>query len=886
MPLQSNTMLPHHLLLLLVLICLVSSLQAKVFSKSDSDATFQIPDRTVDWCARLAKQPQHIYALRCLNSFPFDQRLFDETIESIRRTMPLIVFLDTARNTPDKQYQPDYDLQAKFDQIRKKRDWINDREWQERLSKAFLPMNDAHLSYSPLCYRQIYYRQPFYVSSYMDEKRVTRFFVSALSSGAAPEDKAHIGREVLAVDGMPAHEHFYTYVSKRVGQYKDITARFTNLFARMQLSTNGKSWAVQPGSYSSRVRLPAAFEFTWTLAAGKGRPKEDLVREWEVFLPKTPFKSAREYWEAFCVKTKKPQTASINKDVPKPPPKPVDSTITVDFMHNITTHPNRRPDQHADLYLDARPAPTLSFPGLALFFLKDAPQVAVLSVHTFSFSNSNDTLAWRKGLATIIEEIHARNAKRLLLDLSDNGGGNACLASELLAVLTPHSDLPFPAVKKVFYKDQRLSPLMKLLIKTSIERNKDSSTFHPSWYTDVRTGKPFNGWELVSPARRRPLATPGSDRDYWSNQDKEYYPYSQYFTDICYPPKDNPLGRVRLGFPPSALGIISNGLCGSACGRVYHHLIQVSKVKDIVTGALRSPPRTGAGFPATQVIDFDYLQSQLGILKLDDQESELVPKPFTVNAVFRWPMRESYGWTDAKTPMEYIRYKAGMTLDLMHEDILRPARVWHRAALMLKWTKDPFDMTDVFDHQDDGGAWDHPPPQGQGDWDHANNSHSGHDVDSNVVDEPSDEDNESEESWTPPQTSWMPPKPPRKAGVQSYQPQPTWKPKKQHYQSPTTEWKPKRSSGYGTRKANVQSYQGYEEPQHKTYTASDARSTKSKKQATKPKKSTTHKKKVTVRKMINDDGEEEKHVTVEKWKHRKKRVYFDEEENVVKTVDE
>lgn len=87
-------------------------------------ATPQKPAK--DPCEALAKQPSWTQARECLSSFPYTPETHRTTQDTVMKIVPLYVFLDIARSTPDKEYQEDYDLMPNLNSVFEKKDYKND----------------------------------------------------------------------------------------------------------------------------------------------------------------------------------------------------------------------------------------------------------------------------------------------------------------------------------------------------------------------------------------------------------------------------------------------------------------------------------------------------------------------------------------------------------------------------------------------------------------------------------------------------------------------------------------------------------------------------------------------------------------------------------------
>ena len=152
--------------------------------------------RADDACAAVVTTKTWQNAKDCVNSHPYNETLACATTEGVLRTLPLNVFLALYAHSPNPSYQPSYDLKAAVQAIRDRKDFKSDHHFQTTLQYAFYPLNDAHASWTPLCYTRFVYRQPFYPVAYIDRKGVTRYAVGAVGSARDAGDEQYVFREI------------------------------------------------------------------------------------------------------------------------------------------------------------------------------------------------------------------------------------------------------------------------------------------------------------------------------------------------------------------------------------------------------------------------------------------------------------------------------------------------------------------------------------------------------------------------------------------------------------------------------------------------------------------------------------------------------------------
>jgi hypothetical protein len=635
-----------------------------------------------DFCAQLAKEASFQNAKGCLESFPFNPARHQAMATTMLSALQFHVFMDISKNSPDKAFQPDYDIEKAVTEW-KGTTFPNDMAAQEALHSAFIKLNDAHSSYDPLCYRKITYVQHFFPTAIPDKATgKTRVYVGGLPEPVNPADANYLGREILEIDGKPSFVTLWAYAQASIGRYKDASARFDDALANMAYDTKGK-WVLNAGSWASRSRMPPTDSVTFKFAAGKGLPEETVTRRWHIVLPKEKVSTAQGYWDMFC----KPGAAG-NKHLEsegvggtakaageKPAflatPRPQDNE---DVLHNKRTDPDRALLSTFVLAVDKKqlPAPLIKHDGLSFFEHPKNKSIGILSISTFSIEG--EKAKWRQTMAQIIQRFINDKKQKLIIDLTGNGGGYLDLAWETIAVLTPNRNAPFPMIAKRFKRDFRLSPLHAMMVTAAHDTKNTKSSMNPSYFGELASMKGYHGTHLVKPGRARP--------DIGGTVQ-----YSQLFQELPVNPEGNPLKTLSFNLKHDDMVVLSSGDCGSACGMVFLHLREVDGVRGAALGYVANRPRMVSTFPVTEVFTLKQLLRELDMLKL--QNDPKAPKALPVSAVYRFPIREGYSQRKGLEgrPEEYLWSGADILIDNDPWLMLRPDRVWMRLAAMLGWHK-------------------------------------------------------------------------------------------------------------------------------------------------------------------------------------------------------
>lgn len=618
-------------------------------------------DTLSDPCSQLSQAPvpTHALVLACYNHFLHVPSAFNLTIHSILKTLPLYVFLDASSSPPPGSRVKPYNITQAIQSLVSRTSWPSARAALEALSDAFTPLNDGHTLFIPKCFRRIAYRQAIYPTASVDpETNGTHIHVGALSKLAPASWSSLLGAEIVTIDGEPAASHMWRYAQKHIGFFKDPVTRFTRAFA--STAYHDSQWRVVPGLWAARTRPPREGSVIYGLRQAKSTgPIKNLTVPWDIALPKEGFTSAEDYWNKYCASpTNVTETVDIVSEAestsskrfprPKSPTYPRGSmegdvslykgetgergskeqeeTKEEDKSDDLSSSPipKAQPDQPILPSNDTSSSPPLSIlptidqghpprrmsggegndsstriplllkGSMALYTLTSAPYIGIIIVSTFTAITLEEQWTWREDFAQILQEFTRRRFTRLLLELGSNGGGNACLANEFLGALSPHTansmSSIFPDLSYPFLKDARISPLLSQLVWSADSLKITSSTFSPTQYASYPSHRPFfSASSLMKPRALKGRADQGE--------------YTQLFHDRCSLLPNNPIASAasRLSLPAHAIGIITDGMCASACGRVVIYLQGAHGVRTVVTTPIHDMSRSPVAFPASQV---------------------------------------------------------------------------------------------------------------------------------------------------------------------------------------------------------------------------------------------------------------------------------------------
>jgi len=469
----------------------------------------RVPDRfmLIENFSEVDKIPaQEAYA--CLLSPPFNQTRSAHVHEQIRKMAHLLssqAFFNDPKGLPlivDR-----VDLNGTFDAIKKKVDakkYQNDYQFHRDLTELFGGYHDGHTKYYTICMLGLgAFRHDYPLVSIVSpgEDTVKIYLVTNPATG-------EVGEEIVEIAGEPALDHLLKLVKVMKGPtdaaWIDADTRWNGLFVGRYVQ------GIQTGNFATRDLYPGP-DFKMKTAAGK-----TIDVKWYVDAPQTAddlrwwkqiFKSTDSY-AAACMPP--PTTSDSQQEQPTDEPKndtdddadfsDTDGTTTagtskkldfdfLDFISkrstlNVRQNPdvdrlkalNARGDgdtvkDYSDLKLPNNPPVTypkvvnrLNSSEQTLHLLKTYPDVAVWGIHSFmpaiSLQDKEYELFfyyWRDYMIKNLKFLKKKGVKRLILDMSNNGGGLVILGMETVRRFFPEAE-PFYGV------DYRRSPLVDLIL--------------------------------------------------------------------------------------------------------------------------------------------------------------------------------------------------------------------------------------------------------------------------------------------------------------------------------------------------------------------------------------------------------------------------------------
>jgi hypothetical protein len=598
---------------------------------------------------------------RCLRSVPFRADWHHSTVATLRGILQLYAYRDINAHSP-----PPFNLRVNIDEELAQLDtqtFDSDLASHVEFSHLLASMRDGHVQYHPpACYFDVGMDlfQPLYFSSAVDDQWAQVVVVD----GAVSDDLmrswwmehddgfdplAYLGYRLLFIDQIPALQALTTYANL-VQDAKTVGQRFN----RVIHSEDYCSW--------SRRRLlrcyPESSFVTYVLEHPVTGAQVELQARW-LQAPGGRFTPASQRLAECSV----PQPTTV-------PQKRVSSDVVDSTPPQVWSTSASRPAITFSSEIHARDEPTLQSLmigagfGLTLKRIATDWEVGVLTVDSFN----GDSAYFQ--IATYVMTTYATyryNLAKLIVDVSDNGGGIVQLGAYLVGLISGADDL-----NALYDYDMIHSELVDELFNWTWESvqncNPSNLSVNPH-IVDPRIQPFLWNWVVLPTGQLPPIMATGEqgptcDGWYRPGVSKSYGDRtSRYSQKVELPELQVLLNKLQARpeyrpRPSQSLMVTTNGFCGSTCSLFVRGLRDLGpRVQLIAWGGLLGEP-FDADQVAASVVGMDDLWP-LWQAAVDDPDLGLpvasIPPP--------WPQRRTtnfqivrfaaYRPTSPETPAEF-----------------------------------------------------------------------------------------------------------------------------------------------------------------------------------------------------------------------------------------
>ncbi|TFK75632.1 hypothetical protein BDN72DRAFT_448111 [Pluteus cervinus] len=624
---------------------------------SDAAAT-----RPVDFCALVsgAKYALPATALACLKSFPFNETLRQNVLTNVDRVFNFYNFEEFYLNSPPPFQESTVDIRKALAKINSTH-YHTDYDFNMALYNFVTQLNDGHTRWFPNCYTTFQNLLPAPIVS-LSENGVESVFIVPdlveLVTLLGPDYakvleklkfnwKRLAGARVLAIEGQDPRSYI-DFVARTVsGNYLDHGVRVNSVYSSYRIS--GTSFSQRFGDLAGTIGV-AQTHLTFKLIAANSTKPEIVSIPYVASIGGNPFEDKASFWANNCVANE----ATNGHDLKS----------TVDF-----TRKKKQPmgsiidkSQNSAVGLPSEYIPTLptqpGSEGVIKSYILPDNKTGVMFVGSFEPDNF---YGFQLDTVAAVDSFLAANVSRVIIDLTNNGGGYVCLGLFLHQYFAG-SNMTYGGFESV----NRANPLAQKILAGSIAFGLDSTiSFYSgdnwAFLNDTQMPKDFNYNNPTVPLVVNGKSNPTSQRFHETCQ-------STYIMTI---PAEPP-------FPLNNVGIVGNGNCASTCALFSTLMHERHNTKVAMFGGKPGQKMEYKGMAGNQVLEWVDLDNEIKTAGVKDDP--LAPPDLLVSGNFRHNWRTAYSYLDKSLPIAYVSELPLLHFPYTKDTYNNPQNLWTFAA--------------------------------------------------------------------------------------------------------------------------------------------------------------------------------------------------------------
>ncbi|THV02344.1 hypothetical protein K435DRAFT_920625 [Dendrothele bispora CBS 962.96] len=636
----------------------------------------------------------------CLNTFPVDPFVKANTIEVLNKTLAFHTSVNYQIQAPPP-FQNDVkeDLVADLARIASKDDYGSEFELHLDLFRTFKRVNDGHCAVINYCYDSLYISylptplvlltQPdgeqnvfiapeaFDVASAEFGEEI-EFWQNALPGELKGQLQSLSGARVLLIDGQDP----FIAVNKNAlitGSYQSFGTRQNSFFASYYRGDKG--WLYSMGNFAQQTHpLTDSVELTIMRNNSSGIDVITLPYRSRFGSQSKNFTDSASYRANNCVATNTTNGYDLY-DYFSSASEEATATPTPNSLTYAQQQPLLNPSdvrRHPlNVLLDASPLTDIDLPeemqpsnltealnssySVAQFYLMEDNKTGVLALGSFSAPNFT---MFQNSLLDGLVELREKGARRLIVDVTNNGGGYICIAHWLHRIIIGPKKSTEPQAG--LDTSLRASPLAQLIVSKIIDIEEQDGAdpknlllYNPTQWTNA-SHVPFGrGENWLKPLRELEV-----------NGKKDVF--SQRLGQECQPFDMNPPDEGL--FEPENVVIMSNGRCASSCSLFSITMSKLEGVRTIVVGGKHGVTQQYCGTVGGQSTDFSTIDTEIKSVKLKNHT--FAPPDLLGNIVQGITWRLGFGINDKEEPEEWQEHTADINYPLTVETVNQPVALW------------------------------------------------------------------------------------------------------------------------------------------------------------------------------------------------------------------
>ncbi|KAJ7130238.1 hypothetical protein C8R44DRAFT_775165 [Mycena epipterygia] len=615
-----------------------------------------------DPCAAIAGQAfvQPADALACLKSFPFNETLRQNVLtHNIARVFDFYTFEDYYLDSPPPFQESTANIRAGLAKINTTK-YKTDYDFNLDLYNFVTQLNDGHTRWFPDCYTSFQNLLPAPIVSlevngiqsvYITPDLVD--FVSLL--GTAYTDLIKIdwqrlaGAKVISIEGQEPYSYVDLIAKTVSGNYLDHGVRVNSVFSSYRLS--GANYSQRFGDLAGPTGV-SQNSLTFKLITVNSTKIETVTVPYIADFLGVPFTDQASYWANNCAANNATNGVDLKVGAARTLKDNASARIRKQPKGNIVDKSNINA-----VGLPPQFEPTLPTvggdQGVMKSYILPGNETGVMFIGSFE----GDFEGFQTDTVSAISAFKAAGVKKLIIDLSNNGGGFVCLGQFLHQYLAG-TNFGYPG----FQSSSRANPLARKIVASDIELGLNSSF---SFYTADNWAF-FNGTEMPTDYN---YMTPDVPIVINGKADVT----SQRFHDTCDLSFEVPMPATP-PFDLENVAIVSNGNCASTCAMFSTLMFERHQTKIAIFGGKPFENVEYKGMAGNQVLEWTDLDSEVKTANLKDDP--LAPADLLVSGDMRHNWRTAWSFLDEKEPIAYVselpKYRFPYTLETYNN----PQNLW------------------------------------------------------------------------------------------------------------------------------------------------------------------------------------------------------------------
>ncbi|KIM40180.1 hypothetical protein M413DRAFT_446340 [Hebeloma cylindrosporum] len=604
----------------------------------------------------------------CMSSFPLHESIRTNIIEVVNKTLEFHTSVNYQIQAP-----PPFDADVHEDLVAdlariSKENYSSEFDFHIDIYRSFKRVNDGHCGVYNYCFDSLYVTYiplPLVLVTTSDGSQHVRvapeafevasnefkdnieFWQQALPGHLKGQLASLSGAKVLRINGMDPFVAVNEN-AKTTGSYQAFGTRQNSFFSSYRRGATG--WQYSMGNFALQAH-PLVDDVELTLQ----RVNSSVI---DTF--KLPYRSrfgsasknftdAASYRANNCVATNRTNgidlygdTAGVQTYQQSPPP------IAYFQQQPSVDHEDAR-KQPINVILDGLPLTDIDLPeqlqpnipalnqsySVAQFYMLKDNVTGVLALGSFSAKNFT---AFGISLLSGLQELKTAGAERLIVDVTNNGGGYICIAHWLHRIIIGPKKSTEPQAG--LDSTTRAGPVARLIVESIVSGGdpEELLSYNPIQWTNA-SHHPFP----AASEWLKPVDVTINGR----RLGQECQPFKWD------PPEDGL-------FEPRNILIVSNGRCASSCSLFSITMSKSDGVRTVVVGG-----KTTFG----KIIATSRLKNH-----------PLAPPDFLTNSLQGITWRLGYGIDDPDTPEEWQSHTADINFPLNRDIVNNPVAIWETLA--------------------------------------------------------------------------------------------------------------------------------------------------------------------------------------------------------------